>query len=88
MLTLHGGMNVDEELKRHGEILDQARDMDDVEFEMKKSQLAEEFRKPTRQSGMGGLGAGSDALDRNIEMFILNKYAAASLGRLSAGGGK
>jgi hypothetical protein len=37
---------------------------------------------------MGGLGAGSDALDRNIEMFILNKYAAASLGRLSAGGGK
>lgn len=69
MITLHRpDADIDEELKRHGEILDRARAMNDVDFEMKKSDLALEFKgeqsgshkaqdvieKPAVKDGQGG----------------------------------
>jgi len=87
MITLHRpDLDVEEELERHGRILDEAREMSDEDFELKKSRMAEEFRKPGGPPAKGGARAGSaDLLERNIEQFMLNRYALALLTKVAAG---
>jgi hypothetical protein len=63
ILTLHRpDADIDEELKRHGEILDRARAMNDVDFEMKKTDLALEFRGEHAGSRKAGGGTEKPAV--------------------------
>ncbi|GEM_PF-3557798 len=92
MIMLHNpNADIEKELKRHGDILDRARAMKEVDFEMKKAELAKEFkgdrvggRKDMKESPrpmMKGEGRGQECNDDREKVELDRKIEAFLLNR-------